>query len=100
MEDVNCPYCGFEQEIDHDDGFGYDECGKWEQECVSCEKVFIYTTYISFSYEVSKADCLNGEKHSYEKTNTFPAALSRMKCVDCGHERKATEKEMESVLVA
>ena len=23
--DVECPYCGAEQEINHDDGYGYDE---------------------------------------------------------------------------
>jgi hypothetical protein len=27
-EDVKCPYCGKYQEIDHDDGYGCEDCGK------------------------------------------------------------------------
>jgi hypothetical protein len=34
MSDVKCPYCGTEQEINHDDGYGYDEGKYYEQECV------------------------------------------------------------------
>lgn len=57
MSDVNCPYCGAEQEINHDDGYGYEEGRDFEQECVSCEKVFGFTTMISFHYEVK---CIGG----------------------------------------
>ena len=51
MSDVKCPYCGLEQEINHDDGFGYDEGVDHEQDC-NCGKTFIFTTSISFNYDV------------------------------------------------
>ena len=61
--DVECPYCGAEEEINHDDGYGYKEDEKHEQTCGECQKVFTYTTSICFYYEAEKADCLNGEPH-------------------------------------
>ena len=50
MSDINCPYCGFDQEINHDDGYGYNEDESFEQECVSCDKTFKFTVHISFLY--------------------------------------------------
>ena len=48
---VNCPFCDKEQEINHDDGFGYDEGEDYEQECIGCEKVFRYSpTYLIMYY--------------------------------------------------
>ena len=52
MSDVNCPYCGAEQEINHDDGYGYDESIEYKQYCVSCDKGFKFETSFSISYEV------------------------------------------------
>jgi len=85
-KDVEYPYCGAELEINHDDGYGYEEYGIYEQECRECEKVFAYTTWISIHHEAKKADCLNGAPHQYKKTATYPPEFARMRCVDCGHE--------------
>ena len=52
MSDVKCPYCGLEQSINHDDGYGYEENEDHEQTCKKCDKPFIFTTTISFSYDV------------------------------------------------
>ncbi len=49
QSDVKCPYCGADQEINHDDGYGYEEGEEHEQECV-CGEVFIFTTSISYTY--------------------------------------------------
>ena len=87
MHDVNCPYCNASQEINHDDGYGYEEGEIYEQECSACEKYFAYTTEISFSYEVSKADCLNDGEHQYEKTVTYPVEFTRLRCKACGDEQ-------------
>ena len=46
MYDVECPYCGKEQEICHDDGYGYDESEIYEQECDDCGRCYTYTTSI------------------------------------------------------
>lgn len=56
MSDVNCPYCESEQEINHDDGYGYEESQSHEQRCISCDKDFNFTTAISFNYEVFCSD--------------------------------------------
>jgi len=98
MSDVKCPYCGEEQEINHDDGYGYTEDETFEQECVECEKTFVFTTSISFHYEAAKADCLNGAEHKYKPTHTYPKKYTRMRCVDCGHERNPTNTEMQDIL--
>jgi endogenous inhibitor of DNA gyrase (YacG/DUF329 family) len=63
MSDVECPYCGCEQDINHDDGYGYDESQTFEQECPECEKTFAFTTYIHFSYNVKAAPYLNKDKN-------------------------------------
>lgn len=52
MSDVKCPYCGTEQEINHDDGYGYDEDMTHEQMCIFCKKDFKFMTSISYDYEV------------------------------------------------
>jgi hypothetical protein len=81
--DVDCPYCGVGQEICHDDGAGYEEDATHEQECGDCEKVFVFTTSISFSYEAARADCLNGEKHKWERTHTWPKEFAKLRCSVC-----------------
>lgn len=83
-KEFECPYCGADVEINHDDG--YEEDQVHEQECRECEKVFAFTTAISFHHRAHKADCLNGGKHQYEKTVTYPPEFARMRCAACGHE--------------
>lgn len=98
MRDVECPYCGAEQEINHDDGIGFEENQIHEQECGDCEKIFAYTTSISFYYFASKADCLNGAEHKYKVLTVYPKEATLMECGDCGARRKPTEDEMRVIL--
>ena len=98
--DVECPYCGAEQDICHDDGYGYAEDEAHEQECNDCEKTFSFTTSISFSYVATKAECLNGGEHQYKPTMTVPQRHTKMRCTDCCHERPCSETEMAQVLSA
>lgn len=91
--DIDCPYCDAGLNINHDDGFGYEEDVKHQMECDNCGKNFVFTTSISFYYEAEKADCLNGKKHNYELTHTFPKEFSKMRCVFCDDEREPTDKE-------
>lgn len=87
MSDINCPYCDAEIEINHDDGAGYAEDEIHEQRCDECDKMFVFTTSIHFSYSPSKADCLNDGEHRYKRTTTFPPEFARMRCEDCGDEK-------------
>ena len=98
MKDVNCPYCDANLDIDHDDGYGYEEDRLHEQECSYCEKTFTFTTYISFSYETFTADCLNGSEHIFVPTITFPKECTKMSCKTCDAERKPTESEMALIM--
>ena len=99
-DDIECPYCGAEQEINHDDGYGYEEDTAFEQECGSCEKTFAFTASIIFMHEAKKADCLNGGEHKYKPTMTVPRRYTKMHCVDCDHSRQPTDVEMQIILAA
>lgn len=56
MKDVNCPYCGHAQDINHDDGYGYSEEDIPEQHCNKCGIIFEFTTSIILHYNVSKKE--------------------------------------------
>lgn len=94
MSDLTCPYCQHGFEVCHDDGFGYSEFERHEQECPECEKTFVFETCIHFSYSEHKADCLNGEQHKLELSSTYPKQFSKMICTDCDYSRQATEQEI------
>jgi hypothetical protein len=91
---MECPYCGEEQEVNHDDGFGYAEDERHEMECSKCDKKFVFTTSISYDYSPEKADCLNGGgAHVLEISATYPREYSKMCCRDCDFKRKPTPEE-------
>ena len=104
-----CPYCEQQTEIDHDDGYGYEENKTYQQKCSKCGKTFVYTTEISFTHSLEKADCLNeGGVHDYQETHTYPKVCARMQCTMCGDEqplpkekydayRKEYEERMEKI---
>ena len=96
--DVNCPYCREGQDINHDDGYGYDGDRLHEQRCSNCNKYFTFLTSISYNYEVRKADCLNGSPHEFKQTTTYPIKHTMMECVTCEKTRKPTEEEMVKIL--
>ena len=87
MKDVDCPYCEKPIQINHDDGFGYEEDYQHEYQCPHCEKNFIFWTTISVDHQAEKADCLNDGNHDYGKTKTIPVEFARLKCRICGHEK-------------
>jgi len=90
MKDVECPYCGKEQEINHDDGYGYNESETFEQECSACDKIFTFTTSVSFYYDVKKVPCKNGDgEHRWIDKVGCPkeAFIGRQYCDVCDEER-------------
>lgn len=93
MKDITCPYCECEQDVNHDDGQGYQEEVTHQMECESCNKTFVFTTSISFYYEPNKADCLNGGTHDYNLIKTIPKEFSKMRCSMCDDKRELTEEE-------
>ena len=99
-KDVECPYCGKWQEINHDDGYGFEEGESHEQECADCEKNFIFTTSISYYYEAEQAACRNGEPHKLKPITGYPEELyeGESRCELCGdqfRDKEAHEKGLE-----
>jgi hypothetical protein len=52
VSDIKCPDCGTENEINHDDGQGYEEDLEHTQDCSSCNVEFKFSTSIMYCYEV------------------------------------------------
>ena len=96
MADMQCPYCGADQDVCHDDGHGYDESVRHEHQCSECEKTFVFNTTIVFYYEPRKADCLNGSPHELSMSSTYPKRYSKMCCKHCDFERKPTSEEFNA----
>ena len=96
--DIQCPYCGAGQDINHDDGYGYEEGTLHQQECVQCEKTFTFETTITFYYEAYKADCLNGGEHEFEETTTYPVMYKKLKCKICDETKPISEERMQELL--
>jgi len=91
--DVECPYCGVWQEICHDDGQGYEEDAIHEQRCSDCDKAFVFNTFITFSYEASKADCLNGAPHPWTPMSCTKHWPEARECLVCGEEERGAYRE-------
>jgi hypothetical protein len=53
-KDCRCPYCDEYQEINHDDGYGYDPDLSYEQMCWNCDEVFEYTVFVRYTYTTRK----------------------------------------------
>lgn len=95
MYECRCPYCG-ESMDDPDDS--YEEGVIYDHECPHCEKNFVFEVSYIRTYSERKADCLNGGKHDFKPTSTYPREYTRMRCGHCGGERKCTEDEMAQVM--
>ena len=91
-DDVKCPYCGKEQEINHDDGYGRGE-DAYQQECSHCEKIFVYNTTVIFYYEAVKAPGLNDGEHEWVDMKGYPEELfvGKQRCRICEEERTLGE---------
>lgn len=88
MSDVKRPYCGEEQEINHDDGYGYDESEDYEQQCLHCEKYFNFTTSITFSYEVYCDEGDHDMEHSGYK--------NLWECANCDYKEIRTNNDKQN----
>lgn len=90
MYDAECPYCGKEVEINHDDGYGYEENKTYEQECCHCGKTFAYTTAVSFYHELYEAPCMNGGEHKWKQMHGAPTGYfeNLQRCEYCDEKSK------------
>lgn len=65
MRDIECPYCGHEQDVCQDDGHASEDGATYEEQCESCEKMFALVPSISFDFGTYKADCMNDGPHDW-----------------------------------
>ena len=84
MSNVECPYCQKEQEINHNDGYGYEEGVEHEQTCISCNKKFKFSTEMSFDYSVS---CQENDHQMEPFGNRWP---DMFRCENCDFYEKRT----------
>jgi hypothetical protein len=95
MKDVTCPYCDYDFDLDHDDGAFYDESRLEETGCPSCEKLFLVSSWMTWSHREIKADCLNGAEHNWKPMIGSPKEYfaGRESCDTCETERKVEVKQ-------
>lgn len=74
MTDIECPYCGYDYDLNHDDGAFYSEDKQEQEQCPECDKWYIVGTSVSYYHEGSKADCLNGSPHQWSAWYTYYVA--------------------------
>lgn len=87
MNDIECPYCEQPLDIDHDDGYGFEEGEIYTLDCKYCEQTFVYSTSIIYLYEGRKAPCLNGGEHVMEIVYHASMQWPNWKrCTVCGEE--------------
>lgn len=98
MSDLKCPYCGFEQEVYHDDDENYKEGVSHKMECYECEKSFVFVTCITADFFPYKADCLNGGKHKWKYSVNVPRWNSKAVCEHCDKRRSMSDKEIRDIL--
>lgn len=79
MSDVKCPYCKAEQEINHDDGYGYEDGIEYSQNCTDCGKEFKFYASFSINYEV-----LCSGEHNLEQS-PVKGCEELWNCSNCDH---------------
>lgn len=92
MYKVECPYCKKEEKYSYD-SLSFEDGGRSELECPSCQKSFITYTSIHFSFDSQRAECLNDGEHVWRPNHAFPKCATKMFCAVCGEERNPTEDE-------
>lgn len=68
MSEFNCPYCNQEGEPDYDDSDFFTDGGEIEYECGACERKFLVTTSVSYSYDV---ECTEHDWGTYQRWADF-----------------------------
>lgn len=93
MSDVECPYCGHEQEVCQDDGHACEDGAIYGEQCYKCEKYFALTPCISYSFSGEKADCMNGGDHNWAYGCHALQKKVRRVCLDCHKSEWVCESE-------
>lgn len=74
MNNTECPYCGHEEDVCNEDGFGTDENETYRMECGGCGKTYGLTMTIHYHYETKQVKCFNGGEHEWKRPSYRPPA--------------------------
>jgi hypothetical protein len=90
-DEVTCPYCDKEFEVDTADGTHYNDGESASDYCPNCDKQVMIYSSCSWYRSASKADCLNGISehnwsgwHSHHPTDNYTKFFATRNCIDCG----------------
>ncbi len=101
--DMQCPYCGADDDVCHDDGAGYAEDEAHQHWCGHCEKTYVFQTSIDFSYEPSKADCLNTDDdlHDWKHIDDpwYPQKKICRVCEESSNGERASDEDHAKELI-
>jgi len=89
MSNAECPECGAEIEIEHEDGPG----DNFEYECPKCLKSFSYSVELIEEISCAKAPCLNGAEHNWRKIEMLKEYPDWKECRWCGREERGKRVE-------
>lgn len=94
-DEVTCPYCKEDFEVNTDDGAHYKDGESQEDTCPNCDKRLMIYSSCSWDREAQAADCLNTGKHPWsewttlwigEKEEHLGQFYERRYCSDCNDE--------------
>lgn len=101
-EEVTCPYCKEDFEVNTDDGAHYKDGESEEETCPHCEKIMLIYSSCSWNRRANAADCLNDGKHPYSEWSTLWIVeqgenkgkfLERRSCETCDHEERGMHEK-------
>jgi hypothetical protein len=100
--EIECPYCNQWTELNHDDGYGYEEGETFNDECEHCSRVFVYTSSMTWYFDARQAPCKNAQPHDWQQIIGYPkeAFIGRFRCTFCDEEERRDEPARLAALKA
>lgn len=98
-EKAFCPYCNKLHELTEYYEQHYND--SYKEQCLECSKFFEVKLCIELTIVTNKLICENGGEHNFELYSGYKPdwgnknILNYLKCVNCGHEERATRKDVK-----
>lgn len=92
--DCVCPYCSADLKIEIENVEEDEIC---DFNCPNCNKNFVYSIFIHIDIHPKKAPCLNGGKHKFHETKTYPQKFTRLECGVCGFNQPLSSERLAEI---
>lgn len=90
INNVKCPYCGYEFDISDLDRIEDEE--RFQSECPQCDKVINVTVSVYVQLDASECPC-QLENHKYRLQHVYPKCLAKWECESCGATKELTDAQ-------